>query len=147
MSDAGCDLLRRFERGEIEPASFGHRDHVKVACEMLGQYDFVDACTRYTAAIRAMAESAGAPQKFNATITFAFMSLIAERKSRAGSADVDSFLASNPDLLDKNLLRRWYSEERLVSQLAREQFLLPDKGVNLYQSARDPINNVRFDHD
>lgn len=74
-----------------------------------------------------MAEHVGVAEKYNATITFAFMSLIAERKSLSPSDDFESFLESNPDLLDKSVLRRWYSEKRLFSALARKQFLLPDK--------------------
>ena len=127
MSDASRNLLSRFESGDIEPASFAHCDHVRVAHEMLSQHDFVDACARYASTIKAMAESVDVPQKFNATITIAFLSLIAERMSRADSATFDSFLATNNDLLDKDVLETWYSSERLGSELARSQFVLPDK--------------------
>jgi len=120
-------LLGRFERHEIEPGSFRHSDHVQVAYDMLARYNFVDACARYASTIRAMAESVGVPEKYNTTITIAFMSLIAERRSQSDSNDLDSFLASNPDVLEKDVLKGWYSEERLGSSLAREQFLLPDK--------------------
>ena len=65
--------------------------------------------------------------KYNATITITFLSLIAERRSQSDSSDLGSFLASNPDLLEKDVLKGWYSEERLNSPLAREQFLLPNK--------------------
>ena len=60
----------------------------------------------------------------------AFMSLIAERKGQSGPDGLASFLALNPDLLDKDVLKRWYSEERLTSATARGQFLLPDKVQN-----------------
>lgn len=127
MTDSASRLLERFEQRQIAAPAFRHQDHVQVAFEMLGKYDFVDACARYASTIRAMAESVGVPEKFNATITFAFMSLIAERKSQMDGADLDSFLAANPDLLDKNVLKGWYTDERLTSAAARRQFLLPDK--------------------
>ena len=76
-----------------------------------------------------MAGSVGAPEKFNATITVAFMSVIAERKSQVESADFDSFISANPDLLDGNALRGWYTKERLNSPAARHQFLMPDKAA------------------
>lgn len=127
MRESETTLLGRFERRDIEPGAFAHRDHLQVAYEMLDRYDFADACLRYAKTIRRMAETAGAPQKYNTTITFAFMSLIAERKSHSNGADWQSFLTSNPDLLDKDVLKGWYSKERISSKLAREQFLLPDQ--------------------
>ncbi len=127
MADAEDDLAWRFEHGRIDPAAFGHVDHVEVAYAMLSKYDFIEACARYAATIKSMAESVGASKKFNATTTIAFMSLIAERKARSGNADFNAFLASNQDLLDRDVLMAWYSHERLASDRARCQFLLPDK--------------------
>ena len=100
-NNADSQLQRRFERLEFEPGAFRHNDHVQAAYAMLGRYDFVDACVRYASTLRAMAESAGVPEKYNATITIAFLSLIAERRSQSDSCDLGSFLASNPDLLEK----------------------------------------------
>jgi len=37
----------------------------------------------------------------------------------------EEFIAANPDLLDKNILLRWYSKQQLDSQLARTTFVLP----------------------
>ena len=66
------------------------------------------------------------PRKFNATITLAFMSLIAERMATTQYVDYDDFITSNPDLLSKDVLEQWYSPERLSSILARSIFLMPD---------------------
>ncbi len=132
MCETIAALMDRFERLDIKPQDFGHFDHVKVAYGMLGRYDFMDASHRYALTIKAMADRAGAPEKFNATITFAFMSLIAERISNMDSSNrdkegFDAFLSSNPDLLKTNALSAWYSHERLTSAKARTQFLLPDR--------------------
>ena len=121
-------LLQQFEAVAIPPADFGHMDHLKVAFVMLEQYEFLDSCNRYAKTIKAMAESVGALKKFNTTITFAFMSIIAERKlGFAGS--FEEFLNAYPELLDKNLLSNLYSQERLHSDQARQNFLLPDKAA------------------
>ncbi len=122
-----AQLLEQFEARQISAPDFHHKDHILVAFEMLKKYDFVDACNRYACTIRAMAESVGVPEKYNATITIAFMSLIAERKSLFDRDDLDGFIASNPDLLDKSVLKTWYTQERLTSAMARGQFLLPDR--------------------
>lgn len=126
MDNAAPELLKKFEQLDIAAPDFHHVDHVKVAYQMLDKYDFVEACTRYAATIRTMAESVGAYEKFNITITFAFMSLIAERKNLIPS-DLKSFLESNSDLLNRNVLHDWYTEKRLASPAARCQFLLPDR--------------------
>lgn len=120
-------LIEQFEKLQISAPHFGHKEHVEIAYEMLARYDFVDACNRYASTIRAMAAQHGAPEKYNTTITFAFMSVIAERKSLKDHGDVAQFLADNADLLDKNFLMNWYTPERLASAEARVQFLLPDR--------------------
>lgn len=120
-------LLERFEKRRIPAPDFRHLDHIQVAFEILDKYDFFHACARYASTIQAMVESVGAPGKFNATITVAFMSVIAERKSQMEGVDFESFIAANLDLLDRNALRGWYTKERLNSPAARHQFLMPDK--------------------
>ena len=121
------DTVEQFQRFKISTPKFGHKEHVEIAYEMLCKYEFVDACARYARTIRAIAVQHGAAEKYNATLTFAFMSVIAERKSLMEGGDLEQFLADNPDLLDKNVLMNWYSEERLTSAKARVQFLLPDR--------------------
>ena len=120
-------LLHRFEQLKIPAPEFRHRDHVQVAFEMLDEYEFVEGCLRYAKTIRTMAESVGALDKFNTTITVAFISLIAERKSQAPGDSFEDFLAKNDDLMDRNVLQNWYSKERLASDSARTHFLMPDK--------------------
>ena len=93
---------------------------------MLDRYDFIEAYTRYASIIRTMAASLGALDKFNVTITLAFMSLVAERMNSGEFSDWSAFLAANPDLLNKEVLSHWYSNDRLASTAARSQFLMPD---------------------
>lgn len=119
-------LLSAFEAGDIPNGGFSHADHIAAAFAILNKYDFVEATSRYAGNIRTMAARAGAPEKFNVTITIAFMSLIAERMRQANYRDVDDFAARNPDLMTKDVLAGFYSPERLSSKLARTVFLLPD---------------------
>ena len=126
MTTPPADLLRAFEARDLDPGSFRHLDHVRVAYDMLRKYDFMDAALRYGENIKAIAAGAGVPDKFNATITFAFMSLIAERMETSDHGDYEDFIARNRDLLSKDVLKRWYSPERLRCELARSVFLMPD---------------------
>ena len=120
-------MVSDFEKGRINPAEFSHRLHVVTAFGLLGRYPFLEASRRYTEAIQALAEKAGAPGKFNLTITLAFLSLIAERMTAMRGADVEEFLSRNEDLLASHVLKHWYTQERLDSEPAHTQFLLPDR--------------------
>jgi hypothetical protein len=124
-----CEMTRAFERGEVEPVGFSHADHVGVAWTMLRAYPFLTAAARYGAQIEDLARRAGAADKFNVTITLAFLSLIAERQARAKCPSAAAFLRENPDLLRGNPLSGFYSEQRLSEGIAREIFLLPDRAA------------------
>lgn len=123
MSD--CPDLDRFVRGEIAAAGFAHREHVRMAFEMLRRHDFAETALHFSRALRSMASQAGKPQAFHQTVTIAFLALIAERMD-SECQDFAAFERSNPDLMDKGLLSRWYAPERLASERARRTFLLPE---------------------
>ena len=122
-------LLAQFEEFTIDPARFGHVQHIQVAFEMLHKYNYVDACTKYATAIDTIATNAGAPEKFNVTITFAFLSLIAERIDATKPSTFEEFLTQHEDLLLKGVLEKWYSSEQLKSEFARTHFLLPRRAA------------------
>ena len=125
MSD--CPDLERFVRGEIAAAGFAHREHVRMAFEMLRRHDFAETALHFSRALRSMASRAGKPQAFHQTVTIAFLALIAERME-SECQDFAEFERSNPDLMEKGLLSRWYGPERLASEHARRTFLLPEPG-------------------
>jgi hypothetical protein len=122
------DLLtfERFVRGELDAARFPHREHVRMAFEMLGRHDFAESVLQFSRILRGMAARAGKPQAFNQTITVAFLALISQRMEAAPGPDFPAFALLNPDLFDAALLRRWYRPEQLASPLASRSFLMPD---------------------
>ena len=120
-------LTCAFEAGDIDPSAFGHEEHVRVAIDMLKVYGFVECAARYANSIKSISIAAGVPEKFNMTITLAFLSLIAERLAATPAIDCDSFIAQNPELLSKTVLEGWYTDEQLHSEVARQVFLLPQK--------------------
>lgn len=122
-----CPDLERFVRGEIDAASFPHREHVRMAFEMLRRHDFAESVWLFSKALRAMTAKAGKPSAFHQTITVAFLSLVAERLERGdGLAEFAAFERDNRDLLSKRALSKWYRPERLASELARRTFVLPE---------------------
>ncbi|MCC6977859.1 MAG: hypothetical protein IT343_06025 [Candidatus Melainabacteria bacterium] len=61
---------------------------------------------------------------YHETITVAFARLIDSR--RLAGETLEAFVARNPDLQDKNCLKRLYSQTILASEEARQQFIEPD---------------------
>ncbi|MGR3711929.1 MAG: hypothetical protein ACU0A6_02265 [Shimia sp.] len=119
-----AEILKGFEELTIDASCFHHREHVKVAFALLRAYDFIDASAKYAKGIRAIAERAGAHDKFNLTITYAFMSLIAERME-GFEGDFEAFATSYPEVMDKAVLSGVYQSDRLSSDLAKRVFLMP----------------------
>jgi hypothetical protein len=124
MMPADCPDLERFVRGEVEPAQFPHREHVRMAFEMLKRHEFAETVLHYSRALRALTARAGKPEAFHQTMTIAFLSLIAERME-GGAGDFAAFARQHPELLEKSVLTRWYGPERLASAAARRIFVLP----------------------
>ena len=121
--------LERLISGTLDPGDFGHLDHVGVTYEALARHEFFDAAYRVSSALRALAERAGVPEKFNATMTWAYLSLIAERMRTTEHRNAADFIDRNPDIVDRAALEPWYSPQRLKSDLARSIVLLPDGGL------------------
>lgn len=118
--------LDRLLDGTLAPEDFGHADHVGVAFEMLRRAEFIEAYDGFSKGVRDLARRAGADGKFSATITFAYLSVIAERMRRKEYADGAAFIADNADLLDGTFLKSRFSPERLSDEEGRASPLLPD---------------------
>jgi hypothetical protein len=119
--------LERFVRGEVDAANFPHREHVRMAFELLRRHDFAESAWLYSRALRLMTAKAGRPEAFNQTTTIAFLSLIAERLERSGGPpDFATFARAHPEMLDKGVLSRWYRPDQLATEIARRTFVLPE---------------------
>ena len=122
------ELAQSFETCKIDASDFSHADHVGVTYEMLRRYDFLDASVRYSNSIKTIATNAGAVHSTEIQHHYhsAFLSLIAERIETSAHDSYEEFLEKNPDLFKGSVLTKWYSTDRMQSDLAREVFLMPD---------------------
>ena len=111
--------------GTLSPEGFSHRAHVGAAYELLRRHDVFDALALYARGLRALTRRAGVPDKFSATVTFAFISLIAARMAQDHCGSAEAFVTANPDLLRADILSDHYPAEVLNSALARRVPLLP----------------------
>jgi hypothetical protein len=118
-------LLLALKAGTLNPAGFSHRDHIGIAVAALRRHSFFEAMLIVADGLQGVTQRAGVPEKFNATITMASMSLIAERLEGDDGAPIDAFIDRHPDLLSIALMRDAYPDGRLTSDLGRHVGLLP----------------------
>jgi hypothetical protein len=133
------ELLEQFEDGTLPIEEFHHEEHVRVAFLYLGKYRVLDAVERFSAALVRFAARNGKAGLYHETITWAYMLLIRERIARARREQTwTEFRASNWDLLDRErpILKKYYREETLVSELARNTFVLPDRILEVVSAER-----------
>ena len=125
-------LLHAFESTDLEPGTFGHTDHVRVAFAYLLGHDLWTALAKIREGLRRFASAAGAPGKYHETVTCALVFMIHERMTSQPEVRLwEDFAAANPDLL------RWedgpffhlYPPDVLGSEVARRTFLLPPAAV------------------
>ena len=124
------ELIAKFEDGSLPATAFHHADHVRTAFAYLQRYPgLLDALQRFSTGLKQFAKAQGKENLYHETITWAYLFLIRERKSRAGQTQTwEQFASANPDLLrwKDGVLKRYYSEETLRSDLAKGIFVFPD---------------------
>jgi hypothetical protein len=120
-------LVQAFERASIDPAAFRHREHLYVAWCYLRELSLEEALARYVHHLRHLVTALGVPDKFHATITWAYMVLLHEAMERSPGVSFDELLAANPALLTPRAgaLSAYYDREQLDSDEARRRFVLP----------------------
>lgn len=127
LNDAA--FIQALESLQLDPATFNHRQHLRLAWIYLGRLPLRAAAHGCADRIREFAGHHGAPRKFHLTMTLALMHLIQERRQQAPAAeDFAQFCARNPDLLGnaRGLLGRYYSAARLNDPAACSEFMTPD---------------------
>jgi hypothetical protein len=89
--------------------------------------DATQAAERMATGVRRFANHHGATQKYHHTLTLAWMRLVAAAlvETPEGLA-FEGFLVAHPELRDKNLLAKYYSQELLQTTAARKGWVGPD---------------------
>lgn len=119
-----------FEDATISVDAFDHEAHIYVAWLYLEEYPLAEAIGRFTSALRRLTAKLGIPGKYHETISWFFMLLIEERRSSRQASDWFSFHRSHADLFargEDSALHRYYSRALLMSDRARQTFVLPDR--------------------
>jgi hypothetical protein len=113
------DALLAEARGGAD--RFGHREHVRLAWLAVTRHGVAAAVELIGAGI-----GRAAPQKYHATLTRAWIEVVARHVVGGADADVEAFLARCPDLLDARLLDRHYRPATLATAAARTGWVPPD---------------------
>jgi len=104
---------------------FRHRQHIHLAFIAARRYGAAQAADKVSSWIRHL--TAHAPQKFNATVTRAWIEIVAYHAVADPSVtDFGAFAGHHPELLDKRLLTRHYTAAALASPQARAGWVEPD---------------------
>jgi hypothetical protein len=113
---------------EIVPpgGAFGHREHVHLAYLAVQRYGPDKAADAVAGWIHQLAAYHGAPQKFHATVTRAWVEIVAHHMAAPQATDFATFAGQHPALLDKRLLTRHYSSRVLASPAAKTGWAEPD---------------------
>jgi hypothetical protein len=114
---------------------FGHREHVHLTWLAVRRFGTPAAVGLVSGGIQAIAREHGAPQKYNATVTRAWVELVGHHAAAANAPDFDTFAEQHPALLDKRLLTRFYRPATLASSAARAAWTEPDLAPFPWQSS------------
>ncbi len=120
-------LVRAFESKTLDPATFHHREHLYVAWCYLSALSLEDALARYVRHLRELVSALGVPNKFHATVTWAYVVLVHAAMDRSPGATFDQLLDENPALLNhqSGAIYAFYDREQLACEEARRRFVLP----------------------
>jgi hypothetical protein len=105
---------------------FGHREHVRLTWLAVQRHGTAAAVELISEGIQKTARYAGAPQKYNATVSRAWVELTSHHMRELPGESFEQLIGRNPGLLDKKLLTRFYSSRVLASPAARTGWVEPD---------------------
>ena len=105
---------------------FGHRKHVHLTWLAVRRYGVPAAIGLVSDGIQRTARYAGAPQKYHATVSRAWVELVGHHAAEHGEDDFTAFADRHPALLDKRLLTRFYRPATLAGSAARTGWVEPD---------------------
>lgn len=107
---------------------FSHREHIHLTWLAVRRYGVPRAIDLVSEGIQRTARYAGVPQKYNATLSRAWVELVGHHAfAEPDTDDFAAFVARTPVLLDKRLIMRFYEPATLASPQARTGWTPPDR--------------------
>ncbi|HMH45688.1 MAG TPA: hypothetical protein VK557_19525 [Pyrinomonadaceae bacterium] len=128
MSDE--EFIRAFEACTLPADRFHHPEHVRVVWLYLHRYSVLETLARFCESLKRFASANGKATLYHETISWAYVFLIHERMARSAREQTwPEFIDGNIDLFDwqTSILKSYYRDVTLKSELARKTFVLPDR--------------------
>lgn len=123
-------LWQAFNDSALIRAEWTHETHVRTAFLHCQRYPLDEAHLRLRAGIIRLNERHGlietSARGYFETLTRAWLVLVADAGARSGATSSRELLERCPELYDRTLLSRYYSNELLASVRARAIFVTPD---------------------
>ena len=149
MSDD--EFLRQFEDCSLPFDLWTHRAHLKVAFLYAREHPFGVALEKMRSGIKSYNAAHQVPETdtrgYNETTTCAMMQLVAATIAAYGNVfptpTVDDFCDTHPQLLNKHVLRLFYSPQRRMHLDAKTRYVEPDlRTLPLIQTTTDGDNSI-----
>ena len=128
LSDSDREFGRKFDSGEIAPAAFDHRAHLRLAYVHLATHGPDRAVASFRDSLRRFLDRhAIDPTKFHETLTQAWLRAVWHFMQRFGDTrDGEDFLEKSYVLRDPRVMLTHYSKDVLDSEDARQRFVEPN---------------------
>jgi len=122
------EFLTQFEQKTLDEKFFNHMGHLRLAWLYLNSNDLNKALILTCNGIKAYAESLGANDKFNLTLTQALVKIMSKRMKESKTKSWDNFVLNNNDLIIDSLgvLTQYYHKDTLFSDKAKTTLIAPD---------------------
>lgn len=120
-----------FNERTIADPDFGHEAHLRAAYLVIQHHGYENAMPAMRNGLRELLANAQLdgykPRTgYHETITVFWLRTVHRLMAGRSFADSNAFVRSSPELLDKRLMLRHYSKDRLMSDAARAAFIEPD---------------------
>ena len=124
-------FLGAFETQTIPFEEWNHRAHIRMGFNYLSRHAFEEALGRIRQGIQSLNRVHQTPEAltrgYHETLTVAWARVVASTIAVHGPfKDSNDFCDRNPHLLQRTLMRVFYSQARLFSPEAKRSFVEPD---------------------
>ncbi|WP_051755849.1 hypothetical protein [Kitasatospora purpeofusca] len=126
MTEQSTDFGALMAEATAASEKFGHREHVHLTWLAVRRFGTPAAVGLVSDGIRRTARYAGAPQKYHATVSRAWVELVGHHAAEHDGDDFTTFADQHPALLDKRLLTRFYRPATLAGPQAKAGWVEPD---------------------
>jgi len=118
----------QFESFRLKPRLFTHEAHLRLAYIHIKKYGAFQAEKNICEQIKGYADSLGATDKFNKTVTVAAIKVMNHFMNKSNSNDFEGLIQEYPRLLThfKELLSKHYGFNVFADKRAKKEYVEPD---------------------